>query len=151
MTSNDSSTPVRACALREDPRAIAVDGDLAAQAQLAALLDDATEIVALDATPEAGLQAAIDTVTAAGLLVVDASARAIAGVHRTANGAPLTGRERDVLALLVRGFSNKRIGARLSISEHTAKFHVGSVLAKLGAATRAEAVALGVRRGYVTL
>jgi DNA-binding CsgD family transcriptional regulator len=63
----------------------------------------------------------------------------------------LTRRERDVLALLARGFSNKRIGERLGISEHTAKFHVGSVLAKLGAATRAEAVALGVRRGYVVL
>jgi DNA-binding CsgD family transcriptional regulator len=63
----------------------------------------------------------------------------------------LTRREHDVLALLARGFSNKRIGERLGISEHTAKFHVGSVLAKLGAATRAEAVALGVRRGYVVL
>jgi DNA-binding CsgD family transcriptional regulator len=53
--------------------------------------------------------------------------------------------------LLARGNSNKHIGTRLGISEHTVKFHVGSLLAKLGATTRAEAVAIGVRHGYVML
>jgi len=64
---------------------------------------------------------------------------------------PLTRREREVLQMLAAGLANKEIGARLSISDHTAKFHVASILGKLGAATRTEAVALGIRRGLVLL
>jgi DNA-binding NarL/FixJ family response regulator len=64
---------------------------------------------------------------------------------------PLTSRERQVLELLGQGFSNRRIARRLAISEHTAKFHVASVLAKLGVASRTEAVSLGLRRGLITL
>jgi two-component system, NarL family, nitrate/nitrite response regulator NarL len=63
----------------------------------------------------------------------------------------LTRREREVLELLAGGLSNKAIALRLGISEHTAKFHVASVLAKLGAANRAEAVRRGFRRGLVSL
>jgi DNA-binding NarL/FixJ family response regulator len=68
-----------------------------------------------------------------------------------AQAETLTPREREVLELLGRGLSNRQIAARLSISEHTAKFHVASVLAKLGAANRADAVRRGLRRGLVTL
>jgi DNA-binding NarL/FixJ family response regulator len=64
---------------------------------------------------------------------------------------PLTKREREVLQMLAAGLGNKEIAARLNISDHTAKFHVGSILGKLGAATRAEAVTLGIRRGLVLL
>jgi two-component system, NarL family, nitrate/nitrite response regulator NarL len=64
---------------------------------------------------------------------------------------PLTAREQEVLDLLGLGLSNKDIGVRLGISEHTAKFHVASVLAKLGAHTRAEAVRRGIRRGLVAV
>lgn len=63
----------------------------------------------------------------------------------------LTRREREVLEQLAHGLSNREIAARLHISEHTAKFHVASVLAKLGAANRADAVRRGIRRGLVTL
>jgi len=59
--------------------------------------------------------------------------------------APLTPRERDVLEMLARGLSNKRAADRLGLSEHTIKFHVAAILAKLGAATRTEAVTIGVR------
>jgi DNA-binding CsgD family transcriptional regulator len=66
-------------------------------------------------------------------------------------GQPLTPRELEVLALLAEGQGNKQIAGRLRISEHTVKFHVASVFEKLGAGTRAEAVAIGVRRGVVML
>jgi two-component system, NarL family, response regulator YdfI len=64
---------------------------------------------------------------------------------------PLTRREREVLQMLASGLANKEIAARLNISDHTAKFHVAAILGKLGAATRTEAVALGIRRGLVLL
>jgi len=63
----------------------------------------------------------------------------------------LTPRERDVLELLAHGLTNRQIGERLGISEHTAKFHVAAVSQKLGAASRTDAVTRGVRRGLVTL
>jgi DNA-binding NarL/FixJ family response regulator len=63
----------------------------------------------------------------------------------------LTAREREVLERLADGLSNREIAAALGISDHTAKFHVASVLAKLGAANRAEAVRQGLRRGLLTV
>jgi two-component system, NarL family, response regulator YdfI len=64
---------------------------------------------------------------------------------------PLTRREIEVLQLLAAGLGNKEIASRLHISEHTAKFHVASIMSKLGAATRTEAVTLGIRRGLVMI
>ena len=64
---------------------------------------------------------------------------------------PLTKREKEVLQMLAAGLGNKEIAAKLNISDHTAKFHVGSILGKLGVSTRAEAVATGIRRGFVLL
>jgi NarL family two-component system response regulator YdfI len=64
---------------------------------------------------------------------------------------PLTRREREVLQMLASGLANKEIAARLAISEHTVKFHVASILGKLGAGSRTEAVSLGIRRGLVLL
>jgi two-component system, NarL family, response regulator YdfI len=64
---------------------------------------------------------------------------------------PLTRREREVLQMLAAGLGNKEIASRLGISDHTVKFHVASILAKLGAETRTEAVSLGIRRGLVLL
>jgi DNA-binding NarL/FixJ family response regulator len=69
----------------------------------------------------------------------------------TAEGEELTEREQQVLQLVAQGLANKQIAARLAISEHTVKFHVAAVLAKLGAASRTEAVHLGARRGLVAL
>jgi DNA-binding NarL/FixJ family response regulator len=63
----------------------------------------------------------------------------------------LTMRETEVLRLMAGGQSNRQIAARLGISEHTAKFHVSSVLAKLGAASRTEAVTIGITRGLVAI
>jgi DNA-binding NarL/FixJ family response regulator len=64
---------------------------------------------------------------------------------------PLTPREHEVLRMLALGLANKEIAARLNISEHTVKFHVAAILGKLGAASRTEAVALGIRHGLVLL
>jgi DNA-binding NarL/FixJ family response regulator len=63
----------------------------------------------------------------------------------------LTAREREVLDLLGRGLSNKLIGLELHISEHTVKFHISSLYAKLGVNNRAEAVSRGARYGLISL
>jgi DNA-binding NarL/FixJ family response regulator len=63
----------------------------------------------------------------------------------------LTARESEVLTMLAEGTSNKEIAARLNLSEHTVKFHVSSILAKLGATTRTEAVSRGVRQGLIVI
>lgn len=64
---------------------------------------------------------------------------------------PLTPREMQVLRMLADGFGNKEIAAQLSISDHTAKFHVAQILAKLRASSRTEAVSIGIRRGLVPI
>jgi DNA-binding CsgD family transcriptional regulator len=61
----------------------------------------------------------------------------------------ITPREAEVLGLLADGLANKEIAARLGFSAHTAKFHVESLLRKLDAANRAEAVREGIRRGLI--
>lgn len=64
---------------------------------------------------------------------------------------PLTERENEVLQLLAQGLANKQIAHELGISEHTVKFHVSSIYAKLGATNRAEAVRQGILTGLVIL
>ena len=64
---------------------------------------------------------------------------------------PLTAREREVLRMLADGAANKTIAWKLGISEHTVKFHVAQILAKLNAGTRTEAVTLGIRQGLILL
>jgi DNA-binding NarL/FixJ family response regulator len=102
------------------------------------------------------IRAAIDAVVA-GLLalhpdaLVDARPTRRPAAARVAPDQPLTGREIEVLGMMADGLGNKLIAARLGISTHTAKFHVASILAKLGAGSRAEAVAIGLRRGLVAI
>lgn len=95
--------------------------------------------------------------------VVAAISATVAGfavtVPRVPSGPPerlriaedLTAREVEVLRLMARGYRNKQLATLLNISEHTAKFHVSSVLAKLGARTRTEAVTIGMTRGLVAI
>ena len=63
----------------------------------------------------------------------------------------LTAREGEILRLVALGKGNKEIAAQLNISEHTVKFHVSSVLAKLGARSRTEAVTIGILRGLIAI
>ena len=64
---------------------------------------------------------------------------------------PPTAREGEVLGLLARGLSNKMIARELRISEHTVKFHISSLYAKLAVSNRAEAVSQGARHGLISL
>jgi DNA-binding NarL/FixJ family response regulator len=100
----------------------------------------------------AELSAAIRA-AAAGLVAVEASAAEtlFAGRAAVAGTQPLSPREVEVLRRMADGMANKNIAFELGISEHTVKFHVASILAKLSAASRAEAVAIGLRRGYILL
>ncbi|MGE5645525.1 MAG: response regulator transcription factor [Acidobacteriota bacterium] len=94
---------------------------------------------------------------AAGLVALDpASLDALAGAApRAALAAdpvePLTPREIEVLRMLAEGEGNKTIAWKLGISDHTVKFHVASIMAKLRASSRTEAVTIGIRRGLILL
>ncbi len=66
-------------------------------------------------------------------------------------GSDLTGRELDVLRLIAEGLRNNEIAGRLTISERTVKFHVSSILSKLGAGNRTEAVRMAAQRGLIHL
>jgi len=86
---------------------------------------------------------------AAGLTIFDGALEATSDVESTME--PLTPREGEVLQLLADGLGNKEIALRLNISEHTIKFHIRSILGKLGAASRTEAVTRGLRSGLIEL
>jgi len=107
-----------------------------------------------EVTPEQ-LRATLEA-AAAGLLVVHPSELDTVLTATVGSSAPvdellepLTKREREVLQMLAGGLANKEIAARLAISDHTVKFHVASILGKLGVSTRTEAVSVGIRRGLV--
>jgi DNA-binding NarL/FixJ family response regulator len=156
----------------EPPEAIIgslADSDLAAEIPVVVLVDSAmptTSAQALQSGIRAVLPSEVSTdqlaaalqAAAAGLVVLHPAELPSAFPAATPASQPLaelpeplTRREREVLQMLAAGLANKEIAARLSISDHTAKFHVAAILGKLGAATRTEAVALGIRRGLVLL
>jgi two-component system, NarL family, response regulator YdfI len=153
-------------------------GDEAQAVPIVALVGDSEFAVAWTALQAAGspLRAILPTwasaqevesaiaAAAQGLLVLHAgvmeAVTALAGSSAGSAGAPLRGegagqalspRESEILNLLAAGLGNKEIAWQLKISEHTVKFHVTSIFNKLGASTRAEAVALGMRRGLIVL
>jgi DNA-binding NarL/FixJ family response regulator len=113
-----------------------------------------------EATPEEVIAAL--TAVASGLITLDRRVaqellatfdRAPASVAEPSSSLdePLTARELEVLQLLAQGLPNKIIANRLRISEHTAKFHVSSIMTKLHAASRTEAVTVAARRGLLIL
>lgn len=97
--------------------------------------------------------AAASVAVAAGLHVFDRTTlSAWSAPSMPAGDSPtLTPREQRVLELVASGLSNRAIAEALAVSEHTVKFHVRSLLDKLGAETRADAVARAARRGVLTL
>ena len=109
------------------------------------------EIVAAVGAAAAGLVAVTTEIFATMRSSTTVGAPTTAGRADAAREAPLTPRELEVLRMIADGLGNKQIAARLAISEHTVKFHVGSVFAKTRASTRAEAVMIGARRGLIVL
>ncbi|MBL8063885.1 MAG: response regulator transcription factor [Anaerolineales bacterium] len=73
------------------------------------------------------------------------------GLGEESLSEPLTAREREVLQRMAEGLANKQIALLLSISEHTVKFHLSSLYAKLGVASRTEAVKRGIELGLISL
>lgn len=92
---------------------------------------------------------------AQGLAVIDPALEGAVvpgrGLRLEAAAAELTARELQVLDLIARGLPNKTIALELSISEHTVKFHINSILGKLGAQSRTDAVVRATRMGLITL
>jgi DNA-binding CsgD family transcriptional regulator len=126
LSEDTAPGPIRLALVIEDP---------ALADRLAALLAG---------VPGLRLVGATEAADAAVVPSTDVSASADADV-------PLTPRELEVLALLAEGASNKVIARRLGISVHTAKFHVASLLDKLDAVGRTDAVAHAARRGVINL
>ena len=126
--------------------ALEAEGEALAMGARAALQSD------IPASSLAAAMAAVDS----GLIVLEPSARALllsAKRERepASSSRPLTSREREILALVASGTSNKGIARALSVSANTVKFHLAAVFDKLNAATRAEAVAEAIRRGELSL
>ncbi|HYY99540.1 MAG TPA: response regulator transcription factor [Pyrinomonadaceae bacterium] len=94
------------------------------------------------------LESAIRAVHAGGRKIPGVVAERLAG---RMGGSDLTGRELEVLELIVRGRSNKEIGASLGISEATVKSHINSILGKLGVTDRTQAATTALQRGIVHL
>jgi DNA-binding NarL/FixJ family response regulator len=93
---------------------------------------------------------AVRTVAVGGTALAPSVAAKLAEAVRAPRGAgPLTSREREVLHLIAQGLPGKQIAGALSISERTVKFHTASLIRKLGADNRAQAVALAAQRGLL--
>jgi DNA-binding NarL/FixJ family response regulator len=109
----------------------------------------------LKGASRAEIFSAIRTVHAGGsLLQPDVTARLLEHIGRNdegARGEQLTPRELEVLGLISQGLQNSEIAAQLFVTERTVKFHVSSILAKLGADNRTEAVAIAARRGLIRM
>ena len=136
---------------------LVVVGDAPSSIELAELLRAGVRGFLLPDATSSEVAAAVDAVVR-GLLVLDPALAGLVGVAMPARLAervetvePLTDREQEVLQLMALGLPNKAIARRLNVTEHTIKFHVGSILAKLGAASRTEAVTRAARQGILAL
>lgn len=116
-------------------------------------------IIARDAARE-DIQLALQAAEAGLVLLHPTSASGLiqeSSLHDTSGEASeeleeeLTARESEVLRLVSIGLGNKEVAGRLAISEHTVKFHISSILGKLHAGSRTEAVSLGIRRGLIPI
>ena len=141
-----------AAALRDGVWSVAI-GDADSDADAWVLLDEAVSVRGAggaSAQLSAGVSAPRLRAAVAAVLA-GLSVREMPWALDVADHEPLTPREIEVFELLGKGLSNRDIGGVLGISAHTAKYHVAQILAKVGAATRAEAVREGLRHGWIGL
>lgn len=155
-TGESPEATLDAVTLLPRPPAVVLMADRAPDALEAGRHGAVAAVLPRHSTP-AELVAAVEA-AAVGLLVVH---RDVVGDLRWLPGAgyrrvagpggdqPLTARELEVLGMLAEGLANKSIAARLGISDHTVKFHVGAILDKLRVDSRTEAVTVGIRRGLI--
>jgi two-component system, NarL family, response regulator YdfI len=119
------------------------------------LSSGARAILPRDATPEeivAAIQAAATGLVALPSDVFDSMLSRIRPgqqIELDPSDQILTPREIEVLRMIAEGLGNKEIASKLGISDHTVKFHISSIFAKLGASNRAEAVTIGIRQGLI--
>lgn len=122
-----------------------------------ALRSGVNAILARDSTASE-VRTAIDAARNGLVLLAPEVAQELGRVSRPGNDESLietveelTPREVEVLRLLADGLGNKEVALHIGVSDHTVKFHISSILAKLGAGSRTEAVTLGIRRGLILL
>jgi DNA-binding NarL/FixJ family response regulator len=157
---HDEATTAAIAALGAGPRSPAIVALAAGEApgswELEMLRSGARAVLPRETTASE-IVAAIEA-AAAGLVIlhpasIESLLQAQPPVARAAPASQqtLTPREIEVLAMIAEGDGNKTIAWRLGISEHTVKFHIASIFAKLGAASRTEAVTLGIRQGLIMI
>jgi two-component system, NarL family, response regulator YdfI len=159
ITGQDRTLPEEILKLTEEaPVAIVLLVDDAnTERDLDALRNGVRAVLPRNMSP-GGIVAAVEAV-GVGLAVLlpeglDNLLRESAASHRTVPPPlveALTPREIEVLGMMVEGWGNKEISTRLGISEHTVKFHVASIMGKLNASSRTEAVTSGIRHGLIML
>jgi two-component system NarL family response regulator len=135
---------------RASPRTrIVVFSAYAGEERVATAFERGADSYVLKGTSSDELIAIVRAVAAGGTMIPAEIAAQLARAVRQPRRDRLTAREREILALLAEGLSNRAAAERLGISERTVKFHVGEILARLGASNRAQAVAIAKARGIV--
>ena len=128
---------------------IVVFSAYAGEERVATAFERGVDSYVLKGTSSDELVAVIRAVASGGSLIPSEIAAQLARAVGQPRRDRLTGREREILVLLAEGLSNRAVAERLGITERTVKFHVGEILARLGATNRAQAVAIAKARGIV--
>jgi DNA-binding NarL/FixJ family response regulator len=140
--------------LKEPPALLWMTDNLHSLPEFTRLAWRAWGIVSLDASGAelaAAIQALSEGLLAGSPALLERMLHRTGAEMKTDGLDPLTGREIEVLQSLAQGLANKQISLALGISEHTVKFHVSSIYAKLGVTNRTEAARVGIQRGLVTV
>jgi NarL family two-component system response regulator LiaR len=128
---------------------IVVFSAFAGEERVASAFERGVDSYVLKGTPSDELVAVIHAVANGGTRIPPDIAAQLARAVRTPRRERITMREREILVMLAEGLSNRAAADRLGISERTVKFHVGEILARLGADNRAQAVAIAQARGLL--
>jgi DNA-binding NarL/FixJ family response regulator len=128
---------------------IVVFSAYAGEERVASAFEQGVDSYVLKGTPSDELVAVIHAVADGGTRIPPDIAAQLARAVRTPRRERITVREREILVMLAEGLSNRAAADRLGISERTVKFHVGEILARLGADNRAQAVAIAQARGLL--